>query len=513
MADRPPSDIARETLKQLAARRLPPTPDNYLALYDEIAGTRSVQPFPEGPLSQILRVLPGQTPAQKRLLGQFERAVNQKDWTSLQSVLVGYANLGLSPAAAAAAPVETPPDPRTSPSVLPDEFAQMLARLIDNTLPALGEDDARVIEMAQKLIAFLKEPAPPISTVQLMLGNFTYRLSFATEEQASIRAGLLELLHMVFENIAVLSTDDRWLQGQAEALMAASTPPLTLRRLDDVQRRLKDVIFKQTEARARTVEAQEQMKDMLATFIDRLAAITASSSTYQGTMARCADLIGKANTLEEIAPVLQEVMSATRAMALDSRVAHDELQDLRERTEAKRAEVARLQEELDRASAQARHDPLTGSLNRKGLDEAMEREIARARRLGSPLCLALLDVDNFKTINDRLGHAGGDAALVHLAQVTREVMRPQDLLARYGGEEFVLVLPDTLAASGVAAMTRLQRELTTRFFLQGSEKVLITFSAGVAQLHDNESSTDAIIRADKAMYLAKRSGKNRVMAA
>ena len=77
MADRPPSEIARETLKQLAARRLPPTPDNYLALYDEIAGVRSPQPFPEGPLHQILRVLPGQTPAQKRLLGQFERAVNQ----------------------------------------------------------------------------------------------------------------------------------------------------------------------------------------------------------------------------------------------------------------------------------------------------------------------------------------------------------------------------------------------------------------------------------------------------
>ncbi|MNV21664.1 Diguanylate cyclase DosC [compost metagenome] len=346
-----------------------------------------------------------------------------------------------------------------------------------------------------------------------MLGNFTYRLSFATEDQAAIRSSLLELLHMVFENIAVLSVEDRWLHGQAEALMAASTPPLTLRRLDDVQRRLKDVIFKQTEAKARTVEAQEQMKDMLATFIERLAKITASSTTYQGTMARCADLIGKANTLEEIAPVLQEVMTATRSMALDSRVAHDELHDLRERTEAKRAEVAKLQEELDRASAQARHDPLTGSLNRKGLDEAMEREIARARRLGSPLCLALLDVDNFKTINDRLGHSGGDAALVHLAQVTREVMRPQDLLARYGGEEFVLVLPDTSVESGVAAMTRLQRELTTRFFLQGSEKVLITFSAGVAQLHDSEGSPDAIRRADQAMYLAKRSGKNRVMAA
>lgn len=511
MADRPPSEIARETFKQLAARRLSPTPENYLALYDEIAGARSPQPFPEGPLSSIQRVLPGQTPAQKRLLTQFERAIITKDWTSLQSVMVGYANLGLNPTATSA-PVEVISEPSALIS-LPIELAETLARLIDNTLPALGNDDARVIGLGQQLITFLREPEPSVAEAQTLLSNFTYRLSFASEDQSAIRALLLELLHMVFENIAVLSVDDRWLQGQAEALMTAATPPLTLRRLDDVQRRLKDVIFKQTEAKARTLEAQEQMRDMLATFIERLAKITASSTTYQGTMERCADLIGKAHTLQDIAPVLQEVMSATRAMALDSRVTHDELQELRERTEAKRAQVAQLQEELDRASAQARHDPLTGSLNRKGLDEAMEREIARARRLGSPLCVALLDVDNFKSLNDRIGHAGGDAALVHLAEVTRDVMRPQDLLARYGGEEFVIVLPDTAAESGVAAMTRLQRELTTRFFLQGAEKLLITFSAGVAQLNGTESSGDAIGRADQAMYLAKRSGKNRVVAA
>ena len=508
MADRQPSEIARETLKQLAVRRLAPTPDHYLALYEEIAGVRTPAAFPEGPLQHILSVLPGQTPAQKRLLCQFERAVKDKDWSALQGVLVGYANLGLNPATAEPAAPET-----VAVTILPDDLAELLARLIDNTLPALGEDDARVHEMAQQLTQLLREPAPPVSTVQLMLNNFTYRLSFATEDQATIRASLLHLLHMVFENIAALSVEEQWLHGQAEALMAASTPPLTLRRLDDVQRRLKDVIFKQTEAHARTVEAQEQMKDMLSSFIERLAKITDSSTSYQGTMERCADLIGKASTLEEIAPILHEVMQATRSIALDSRVAHDELHDLRQRAELKRAQVAQLQQELDRVSAQARHDPLTGSLNRKGLDEAMERELARARRMGTPLCLAVLDIDNFKTINDRLGHNAGDAALLHLTQVTCEVMRPQDLLARYGGEEFVLVLPDTTVTNGIAAMTRLQRELTTRFFLQGNEKVLITFSAGVAQLGDGETSENAIRRADQSMYLAKRSGKNRVMAA
>ena len=523
MAEKLPSEIARETLKQLALRRLAPTSDNYRSLYDEISGNITPPPFPEGSLRQILRVIPGQTPVQKRLLDQFEAAVAQHDWSALQSTLVGYAKLGAGTSvasidAASSAPPAQPlsaalPATPHVPFVVPAELAEQMARLVEHTLHGLSSDDARVHLLGEQLVQFLRQPEPPASTLQLMLSNFSFRLSFATEDQAAVRAMLLELLHMVFTNIASLSLDDRWLHGQAEALVAATAQPLTLRRLDDVQRRLKDVIFKQTEAHARTVEAQEQMRNMLSTFIERLAKITDSSTTYHGTMERCADLIGKATTLEEIAPVLQEVMQATRSMALDSRTAHDELHELRERTELKRAQVAQLQQELDRASAQARHDPLTGSLNRKGLDEAMERELARARRMGAPLCLALLDIDNFKTINDRLGHTAGDAALVHLTQVTREVMRPQDLLARYGGEEFVLILPDTTVANGVAAMTRLQRELTTRFFLQGTEKLLITFSAGVAQLGDGETSADAIRRADKSMYLAKRSGKNRVMAA
>ena len=84
-------------------------------------------------------------------------------------------------------------------------------------------------------------------------------------------------------------------------------------------------------------------------------------------------------------------------------------------------------------------------------------------------------------------------------------------MARYGGEEFVIVLPDTVLEAGIAVLTRLQRELTKSYFLRGNEKVLITFSAGVAQMVENEDSNDAIKRADSAMYLAKRSGKNRVL--
>lgn len=166
---------------------------------------------------------------------------------------------------------------------------------------------------------------------------------------------------------------------------------------------------------------------------------------------------------------------------------------------------------MDRVSALARHDPLTGALNRVGLEESIAKEISSVRRKDTPLCMAMLDIDNFKKLNDTLGHDTGDKALTHLATVARECMRPQDTLARYGGEEFVILLPDTPLDKGIEAMTRLQRELTKRFFMAGAEKLLITFSAGVAQLATDESGADAIKRADQAMYLAKRAGKNRVV--
>jgi diguanylate cyclase len=211
--------------------------------------------------------------------------------------------------------------------------------------------------------------------------------------------------------------------------------------------------------------------------------------------------------------LLREVVGATRNMASESQSSREELQSMRSRVSETEGQIAKLHQELDRVSLQARHDPLTGALNRKGLDEAMVREVSSVRRKEQALSVALLDIDNFKKLNDTQGHAAGDVALTHLAKVARESLRPQDTLARYGGEEFVILMPDTALDKGVEAMTRLQRELTKKFFLAGTEKLLITFSAGVAQLAAKEEPMDAIKRADQAMYLAKRAGKNRVLAA
>ena len=388
-----------------------------------------------------------------------------------------------------------------------------MGRLIEYAQPALGQDDERFVIQTTELLKALKQPNCDVTAVKQLLINYSHRLSFVAEDQSEIKNGLLKLLHLVFENISEISPDDQWLTGQMDALRQVSQPPLSLRRLDDVERRLKDVIAKQKDARQKTVEAQDEMRQMLATFIERLSQMAQSTGTFHSKLEESARLIEQAKSLEDIAPVLKEVVGATKTMANESMVARDELRDMREQASSTQIEIAKLHQELDRVSTQARHDPLTGALNRKGLEEALEREISTVRRKETPLSVAMLDIDNFKKLNDQLGHAQGDNALTHLATVARECMRPQDTLARYGGEEFVVLMPDTPFEKGVEAMTRLQRELTKRFFMAGTEKLLITFSAGVAQLSPDEAGMDAIRRADEAMYLAKRSGKNRVVSA
>lgn len=217
--------------------------------------------------------------------------------------------------------------------------------------------------------------------------------------------------------------------------------------------------------------------------------------------------------MAEIAPVLQAAIHSARGLAEDTRHTAEELSELRTRAEHAEAEIQRLRDELDQMSAMASHDLLTGVLNRQGLTDVVGKELARSDRSGTSVCVALLDIDDFKRLNDRLGHISGDAALKHLASVAKASLRPHDSVARFGGEEFVVIMPDTHLPQAIEVLTRLQRELTKQLFLQGSEHVLITFSAGVVQVQPGESMDQIIDRADKAMYSAKRSGKNRVVAA
>lgn len=150
-----------------------------------------------------------------------------------------------------------------------------------------------------------------------------------------------------------------------------------------------------------------------------------------------------------------------------------------------------------------REDGLTGITNRRGLDERLPQEMARAARSGTSLSIAMLDLDHFKRFNDRRGHGAGDALLRSAAQAWRKQLRPTDLLARYGGEEFTLVLPACDAEQAAALIERLRPLIPDRQ----------TVSAGVAIWNGGDTVAELLNAADTALLLAKRGGRNRTVIA
>jgi diguanylate cyclase len=191
----------------------------------------------------------------------------------------------------------------------------------------------------------------------------------------------------------------------------------------------------------------------------------------------------------------------------------DELEQAHRQVKEAEEKILQLETELDQVSELVHEDHLTGTLNRRGMEDAFARELSRADRLKAPMCVSMLDIDHFKRLNDTFGHDAGDEALIHLVRVTKEALRPTDVIARFGGEEFVIILPETGIDEAVKVMTRVQRHLTKNFFMHDNQRLLITFSAGVALRGMGEGAESMISRADKALYQAKEAGRNRVIPA
>jgi diguanylate cyclase (GGDEF)-like protein/PAS domain S-box-containing protein len=157
--------------------------------------------------------------------------------------------------------------------------------------------------------------------------------------------------------------------------------------------------------------------------------------------------------------------------------------------------------QLERAEALSKTDALTGLPNRRSLDEELRREIARAGRIGQQITVAMLDIDKFKSYNDRLGHPAGDELLREAAAAWRLAVRETDFIARYGGEEFAVLLPGCSLAEAGDVIERL-RAVTPR----GQ-----TVPAGIAMWEQPESPESVLERADGALYQAKRGGRNRMI--
>jgi len=162
---------------------------------------------------------------------------------------------------------------------------------------------------------------------------------------------------------------------------------------------------------------------------------------------------------------------------------------------------------------QATTDPLTGALNRRSFENAFAREAERCRRAGVPLFVMMLDIDHFKKVNDRYGHAAGDEALKKLVAACHATLRKTDVLARIGGEEFAALAPASDAAEAMALAERLRENIMTVSVPAGSENFGYTVSIGLSHPAADGPLAEALRTADLALYEAKRNGRNRVVLA
>ncbi len=569
-----PTDIARETLKQLAVRRIAPTPDNYRELYHKISGEPEAEP--RQPLDLRLAALATSLPepqAKKREL--IERALAHRDWTHARGALLALLE---TPAAREDAgdddwphlardlikaldarhagwtrakkheaidrmlslparegnshvhrlrslmhtwnespPADTPEVAAASEAQtdLSQALRECLAVALDVVLPGVLRGAPDLAWEARMLATRARQAtdSEALSQVGNDLRQFTRRVEFHAGGDAEVREGLLRILRALIDNIQDLVDNDHWIQGQVAIVRNALDRPLTPEVIEQAEQAIRDLALKQGALKRSLDEAKESLKALLQDFIVRLGELSGDTDEYHAKLQTHSDNLQKSTDVATLTTVVQALMKDTRAMQTSADQCRVALTTARDHVQAAELRIREMESELEQLSERVREDQLTGTLNRRGLDDAFKREAGRADRQNSTMCVALLDVDNFKHLNDTLGHQAGDDALLHLVKVIRSQLRPADALARYGGEEFAILLPDSSLDEAVDVMTRLQRELTKQFFLHKNERMLITFSCGVALRHANEDMEPALGRADKALYQAKRAGKNRVMSA
>jgi diguanylate cyclase len=550
-----PTDLARETLKLLAVRRIPPTPANYQRIYQEISGASgdAAQPGEDrivrilqeiaashpgnGALSnlasaaaaadgaQLNAILTGLTnggrrdwaPVIRELLRQVEQRqtatslARKKEglerllinfgsdpllYEKLQALLNNWADQVEPSGTVEALASPTPPVATREPPQTPlvSSLGEVLRQVRDLLAQTLEMGVARRLDYAPDLATEARNLAQLVREARgaeawprmaSQMKQLWYALELRAENYTELLESLRRLLGLLVQNMGELVEDDQWVSGQLALVSEVINHPFTMESIRQAERGFKEVIYKQSMLKLGLREAKSSFKRLIGVFVERLSEMSSSATGYHERMEGYASRLERADDVADLQIIVADLVSDTRSLQVDMMRARDEIVEARKQAEQAGERVRQLEAELEQVSEQVREDQLTGTLNRRGLDDAMEREIARAQRKSSPLCAAILDLDNFKKLNDTYGHQAGDDALVHLAKVVMRTLRPTDIVARFGGEEFVIVFAETELKQAVEVTRRLQRELTRRFFLHENERLLITFSAGVAALKPN----------------------------
>lgn len=497
------AERARAALRYLAQRRLSPTPDQYHRAWERVGGGSpdaqrpgDAEPAPLGPIvaEALHRVEISQrnwTRAQKK--EALQRVLNRpSDAARLACRLASLVDSWKRDEDPARSNTPTDSDD------VPEEASAMDCPTAPSNPPAAPPSEVSPGGRPTHENEPLACPAADGRTVQRLLAEMT------------------RLLVTVCETVPTLVEEEAWVRRQFDAIRASLEPAGRYPDRRDLSL-ARDVLRRTAEEHQRLLKVRrdslQMMKSMLAQCVDWLRALTESSGRFGDRLGTYMEGIRNSPDLATLAGIVHELIDETRSVYVEFDASRNEFAAAGEKARQLQDEVERLAGELDNASALVMTDHLTQLLNRRGLERSFADFSHACRVASAPMSLALIDVDDFKRLNDALGHQKGDEALRRLARVLSASLRPTDVVARYGGEEFVVLLPSMGSDQALDVVRRAQRALTNDVYLNGDEPLFVTFSAGVAQSDGSEPLDVIVQRADEAMYRAKRAGKNRVYAA
>jgi diguanylate cyclase len=534
--------LAKGALRRLAQAQQEPTPENYARAYAAEAG----QP-PPAAAREALEAARDEAREEIRSHGQAwaalaERLVRNlerggKQWSGarrkeslkrvfdgsrsdaqrlqqrLQSLMTAWETD--APSDPAQTGVEDPPLETPARAELPAEAWRPVLGSLQGSLgaalpPALPQAAALADQLGALADALAAEGPTPerAAAVDAVCSQarrfFQHRHHLVDELSALCRelsAGLVEL-----------AEDESWARGQCEVLqdtLAQEQTP-SVRGVRAAGAVLAEARRQQQRVRGERQAARESLKQLIHDMVVEVGVLGDHAGRFQLATAQHAEAIEGAGTLESLAEVVKALLHDTRSVQAAVGRSQQKLQADQASAGELEGRVRELEGELRRLSDEVSTDALTQVANRRGLDQAFQVERARCEReAAAALAVGLIDIDNFKKLNDSLGHAAGDTALKTLAAAVRERLRPVDHLARFGGEEFVVLLPGLAVSEAQQVMTRLQRSLSEALFLHEGREVFVTFSGGVTAWQHGEGLQAALERADAALYEAKRTGKNR----
>jgi diguanylate cyclase len=422
------------------------------------------------------------------------------------------ATLAIAAIAAISAQAASTSHTANTANVVNSDWASVTTTLESTVRAALPQDDSAASSLADQLGRLGTQLQQHGATAPLVAqaAHLCEQARRYFGQRHQLVDQLSELCHALTQGMTELAEDDSWAKGQCASVQARLAPPLSVRAVRAARAVLTETRERQARVRDERNNARQSLQQLIHDMVLEVGELGSHTGRFQTATAGHAQAIASASSLEDLAGVVKSLLDDSRAVQSAVSQSQARLSADQERASGLEAQVRALESELRRLSEEVSTDALTQVANRRGLAQAFDQEVARcARESGAQLAVGLIDIDNFKKLNDSLGHAAGDVALKTLAQEVRTRLRPIDHLARFGGEEFVVLLPATDVAEAQRTLTRLQRGLTEALFLHEGREVFVTFSGGVTAWQRGESLDAALERADSALYEAKRTGKNR----